>query len=509
MTSRDPERPPRTSAWWGRRGLTPDAAAPAPDALPGAADVLVVGAGLTGLCTAVLLARAGHPPVVVEARAVGAGTTGHSTAKLSLLQGSVLQRIHAHAGPEVVAAYVRANRAGQLWLLEELRKRHVDVQAHLAVSYAVTAQGARKVTREAEVARDAGLAVEDLTDAGLPFSVRAAIGLRDQAQFDPLDVVDALRDELLELGGTLVEGTRVTGASWSRPWRVATTSGEVVATRLVLATQYPVLDRGLHFARLRPNRSYAIAYRVPPGVEVPRAMYLSLDERTRSVRTAPDRDGELLVVGGNGHATGRGGSTRAQVDELDAWAREHFGVGEAVWSWSAQDYQTSRQVPSVGAIPGTDGSLLVATGFDKWGMTNAAAAAHVLAGDLLGEPPEYASGLRSVGVSPRDVAASLRHNGSVGFRWVADRVVRALPGAQHAPPAEGEGRVEGGPLGPTAVSTVDGRTCRVSAVCTHLGGVVSWNDAERSWDCPLHGSRFTADGTRLEGPATKDLARER
>jgi nitrite reductase/ring-hydroxylating ferredoxin subunit len=233
---------------------------------------------------------------------------------------------------------------------------------------------------------------------------------------------------------------------------------------------------------------------------------LSLDSPTRSVRTAPDHGGDLLVVGGNDHQTGRGGSTRAKAAELDRWARRHFAVGDPLWSWSAQDYRTSRQVPSVGALPGTGGSLLVATGFDKWGMTNAAAAAHVLAGDLLGEPPEYASGLRSVGVNPRDVAASLHHNGSVGFRWVADRVVRALPAVASDPPAEGSGRVEGGPLGPTAVSTVDGRTCRVSAVCTHLGGVVSWNDIERSWDCPLHGSRFTADGIRIEGPATKDLA---
>ncbi len=503
--------PGRTSAWWGRRGPGPDIAAatgaPAPDALPGVADVLVVGAGLTGLCTAVLLARAGHPPVVVEARVAGAGTTGNSTAKLSLLQGSVLQRLEQHAGPEVVAAYVRANRAGQLWLLEELRKRSVDVQAHVAVTYAVSERGAREVTQEAEVARAAGLPVEDLVDPGLPYPVRAAIGLPDQAQFDPLDVVDALLEELRARGGTVVEGVRVTAASWSRPWRVATTAGEVVATRVVLASQYPVIDRGLYFARLRANRSYANAYRVPDAADVPRAMYLSLDSPTRSIRTAPDPEGELLVVGGNGHQTGRGGSTRSRVVELDAWARQHFGVGDPVWSWSAQDYQTSRQVPSVGAVPGTDGSLLVATGFDKWGLTNAAAAAHVLAGDLLGDPPEYASGLRSAGVDVRDVARSLRHNGSVGVRWVADRVVRALPAAHPDPPAEGEGRVEGGPVGPTAVSTVEGRTCRVAAVCTHLGGVVSWNDAERSWDCPLHGSRFAADGTRLEGPATTDLER--
>ena len=463
------------------------------------------GAGLTGLSTAVLLARAGRHPVVVEARVAGAGTTGHSTAKLSLLQGSVLQRLHQHAGAETVAAYVRANRAGQLWLLDELRRRQVAVQPHLAVTYAVSVAGARKVAREAEVARAAGLPVLDLPDPDLPFPVQAAIGLADQAQFDPLDVVDALRDELLELGATLVEGTRVTGASWSRPWRVSTTGGDVVADRVVLATQFPVLDRALHFARLRANRSYAVAYRGTGLPSVPSGMYLSLDSPSRSLRTAPDPGGELLVVGGNGHETGRGGSTRARVDELDDWARRHFAVGDPLWSWSAQDYQTSRQVPSVGSVPGTDGTLLVATGFDKWGMTNAAAAAHVLVGDVLGEPPEYAPGLRSVGLNPRDVAESLRHNGSVGVRWVADRLVRVLPHPLQDAPAEGEGRVEGGPWGPAAVSTVDGRTCRVSAVCPHLGGVLSWNDAERSWDCPLHGSRFTASGERLEGPATEDL----
>ena len=496
----------RTSAWWGRRRAgAPAAARPVPGALPARADVLVVGAGLTGLSTAVLLARAGRVPVVVEARTPGAGTTGNTTAKLSLLQGSVLQRLEQHAGREVVSAYVRANRAGQQWLLEELRRRGVEVQTQLAVTYAEGADGARRVAREAEVARRAGLPVVDLDDPGLPFPVLAAIGLLDQAQFDPLDVVDALREEVEELGGTLVEHTRVTGMSWSRPWRVTTTAGEVVAESVVFATQYPVLDRTLHFARLRPNRSYAIAYRAADPPQLAGGMYLSLDSPARSLRTAPDPGGDLLVVGGNDHETGRGGSTRARVDDLDAWARHRLGVGEPLWSWSAQDYRTMRQVPSVGAVPGTDGSLLVATGFDKWGMTNAAAAAHVLAGDLLKDPPEYAGGLRSPGLGPRDVVESVRHNGSVGVRWVADRLARVVPAAPRPAPPDGEGRVEGGPTGPTAVSTVDGNTCRVSAVCTHLGGVVSWNDAERSWDCPLHGSRFTASGERLEGPATRDL----
>jgi glycine/D-amino acid oxidase-like deaminating enzyme/nitrite reductase/ring-hydroxylating ferredoxin subunit len=496
----------RTSVWWARRGAPADVPEPAPGELPAHAEVVVVGAGLTGLATAVLLARAGRPPVVLEARVAGAGTTGHSTAKLSLLQGSVLQRLQRHTGTDVVSAYVRANRAGQLWLLDELHNRGVDAQARSAVTYAVTSDGARTVAREAEVARRVGLDVVDLADPGLPFPVLAAIGLSGQFQFDPLEVIDALCDELRELGGTVLEDTRVTKVSRSRPWRVTTTRGEVMTDHLILASQYPVVDRGLHFARLQAHRSYAAAYRLPEPDSVPDAMFLSVDSPTRSVRTAPDPDGELLLVGGNDHETGRGGSTLSKVEDLHAWARQHFAVDVPVSSWSAQDYRTSRQVPSVGPVPGTHGSMLVATGFDKWGMTNAVAAAHVLAGDILGHPPEYASGLRSVGVSPADLVSALRHNGSVGLRWAGGRATRMIPHRSDEAPVEAQGRVQGGPLGPTAVSTVDGRTCRVSAVCPHLGGIVAWNDAERSWDCPLHGSRFAADGTRLEGPATSDLA---
>lgn len=383
--------------------------------------------------------------------------------------------------------------------------RGVDVQSRPAVTYAVSDRGARKVAREFEVARSAGLPVTDQADPGMPFGVSAAITLADQAQFDPLDVVTSLREEFLALGGTLIEGVRVTGASKARPWRVRTTAGEIIAERLVLATQYPVFDRGMHFARLRAHRSYALAYLLPDGAPVTDAMSLSLDSPSRSVRTAPGPQGDILLVGGNDHETGRGGSTRARVDDLDSWARRRFHVGPPLSSWSAQDYRTSRQVPSIGAVPGTAGTMLVATGFDKWGMTNAAAAALVLVGDLQGVPPEYASGLRSPSVSTRDVAQSLRHNGSVGARWLLGRAGRAVPAPVDAPP-EGEGRVEGSPWCPVAVSTVQGRTHRVSGSCPHLGGVLSWNDAELTWDCPLHGSRFEATGRRLEGPATSDLA---
>lgn len=497
----------RRPLWWGERDQSPQTPA-ASATLPRAADVLVVGAGLTGLATALRLAQAGRTPLMVEARRVGAGSTGHSSAKLSLLQGSMLQRLRAHVGVETTAAYVEANRVGQAWLLELLREHDVPHEIRDAITYAVSAQGAKRVAKERDASREAGLDITDVPDHGLPFEVRDAIGLAGQVQIDPLATLWMLRAQLEWLGGRVIEGVRVTGASTSAPWTVQTTGGELRTEHLVLATQAPILDRGLHFARIQAHRSYVLAYEADLAA-VPTPMALSLDDPARSLRTATAPDGTTyLLVGGNGHRVGAKVSTVDKVAELDAWARRHFPVGEPAWSWAAQDYHLTTQLPHMGPVPGTGGGILVATGFDKWGMANAATAAHLLTGDITGERPAFAEALRSTRPALRDVTDTLANVAGVGAHIVGDRVMAAVRRADDDTPAEGEGRLEGNPAAPTAVSTVDGRTCRVSGICTHLGGVLAWNDVERSWDCPLHGSRFAADGTLIEGMATSDLERK-
>lgn len=487
------------------RAMRPQRAAVVEHAASGAADVVIVGAGLTGLSTAVQLARLGRTPLVVEAHVAGAGTTGHTTAKVSLLQGDRLQRIRDHASAQAVRGYVEANRVGQASLVDLLQRHGAGAETRLALTYAITDRGATKARREAEVAREAGLEIIDDPAHDLPFPVTAAIGLADQVQVDPMAVIDALRAELAELGGLLTEGVRVTGVSKGQPWTVETSAGEIRAEAVVLATQTPIDVRGTgQVALSQSTRSYAIAYDLPPGVDDRTfPMALSLDPASRSLRTATGPDGPVLLVGGGGHDVGEASSTREKVEELDAWARDSFGVGEPRWSWSAQDYGLSTAMPFVGALPGGGGTLLAATGYDKWGMAMGAAAGLVLAGDLTGDTPEYAEAMRGDGIGWCDVASSATQVAKTVGRIVRDRVRSS--GGDDDVPAEGEGWVQDGPLAPTAVSTVDGRTCRVSAVCTHLGGILAWNDVEGTWDCPLHGSRFTHDGIRVEGPATADL----
>jgi len=234
-------------------------------------------------------------------------------------------------------------------------------------------------------------------------------------------------------------------------------------------------------------------------------MYLSADRVTRSLRSAPVSGQELLLVGGNGHVTGRGPSPRHQLDDLVAWAQTTFAGSEVTHTWSAQDHASLTQLPYVGPLtPGAD-DILVATGYDKWGFSNAAAAALLLSKTVLGGVPAWGTAMTSW--TPREVAGlprAVRFNTGVGLEML-NGYLRRAPG--HERPGEGEGEVHYEGLRPVAECTVDGQTHRVSAVCTHLRGVLRWNDAERSWDCPLHGSRFSPDGEVLEGPATSALPR--
>ncbi|MDQ0614569.1 glycine/D-amino acid oxidase-like deaminating enzyme/nitrite reductase/ring-hydroxylating ferredoxin subunit [Microbacterium sp. W4I4] len=467
-------------------------------------DVVIVGAGITGLMTALLLARAGCAVAVLEARSIGAVTTGHTTAKLSLLQGGVLSGILSRGSSRVLKAYVEGNLEGQRWMLRYLDEHGVDVQRRDAFTYASSPDARTRLDEEYGASRRAGLDVERVDDVGLPFETHGGIRLADQAQFDPMDVLAALAADVRQHGGVIVEGVRVKDVRTGEPSTVVTPVGDVHAGTVVLATGIPILDRGLYFAKVKPSRSYAQAYRVP-GTALPQGMYLSIDSPGRSLRTAPIDGEERLIVGGNGHTVGREPDTQRLVDDLEQWTRERFPGAERTHDWSAQDYESMNLVPFVGWMPRTDHRVALATGYNKWGMTNSVAAALSITADILDGSIPWAKTLHHRFTLPQDLAHGVAANAEVAGRLASGWVSSGLHPLPDEDPGEGEGRTGTYDMEPTAVSTVDGTTCRLSAVCTHLGGIVSWNSAERSWDCPLHGSRFAADGRLLEGPAVDDL----
>lgn len=509
-----------TSLWQARRGNSPANAAtlPASDFEDGARyDVVVVGAGLTGLVTALLLVRAGKRVALLEAGTVGSLTTGLSTAKVSLLQGTMYSRMLGETAKKNAEAYVQANREGAAWLLRYLDDHSVAYQVQDAFTYAGTPSGAAQVDDEQLAAARVGLPVEKVT-LDMPFPTYGAVRLPDQAQIDPVAALDALAHDFRARGGTLVEGARVLrvsamGGRDRGDARVVSTRGEVDANRVVLATGTPILDRGLYFAKVEPVRSYALAFRVPADHVPLGGMYVSADSPTRSLRTTPivaadgygDASGDLLIVGGNDHTVGREPHTAGLVQDLEDWTAYNYPGSTRTHTWSAQDYVGSNPIPFSGWMPRSAGRVYFATGYAKWGMTNAVSSGLRIAAELLGSDPWWAKTIGRRVTRPKSMIRGAAANLGVGKSAVegwGGALASSLP---QTPPAEGQGVVANTHGRPVGVCTVAGRTRTVSAVCPHLGGVVTWNDQETTWDCPLHGSRFTADGTRIEGPATADL----
>lgn len=473
----------------------------------GSYDTVVAGAGLTGLATALLLARRGQQVAVLEARRPGAVTSGNTTAKLSLLQGLQLSGITSHQGADGARAYVAANRAGQEWLLDFCREHDVDHDIRTAYTYAISEGGRQSLDKELAASAAAGLPVRMTRDTELPFAVSGALELAGQAQIHPLQALASLAAEFRSLGGALVQGVRVTGTGTAAGDRISvtTSAGQVSAQQLVLATGIPVLDRGGYFARLLPLRSYALAH--PVTGDVPQGMYLSVDAPSRSLRTARVDGTDYLISGGNGHAVGRHPHPRSLVEDLAEWTVRHFPVSAPTHAWSAQDYAPAAGLPYVGRIPFGNGSIYAATGFNKWGMTNAVGAALALSQAIVPAPETSpAANWYQPKLSTADVLSTVRDNTEVGLEMLAGWA-SSLAAADDAPPPEGQGKVVRRNLKPVGVCTVAGKASSVSAICPHLGGVLSWNDAEASWDCPLHGSRFAADGKLLEGPAVRGLDR--
>jgi glycine/D-amino acid oxidase-like deaminating enzyme/nitrite reductase/ring-hydroxylating ferredoxin subunit len=466
-------------------------------------DVAVIGAGIAGVTTALLLKRDGTRVAVLEAGRVGAGVTGCNTAKATALQSTVYSAIRSRHGGEAAAVYADFSRAG-VELIARLTAEHgidCDLGRRPAFTYAADDSEQSKIEQEADAATEAGLPVA-LTDAmDVPYSIAGAVQLDDQVEFHPVRYVRALARAVAGDGSAVYERTRALGVSDGTPCRIRTPEGTVAADQVVVATHYPLLDRGAFFARLEAMRSYCIAARVEGAV--PQGMSISAGDETRSIRSY----GDVLVVGGEGHAAGSGDAISERYAALERFAREHWDVSRVTHRWSAQDPVPYDRLPVVGRYWPGSSRLSVASGFMKWGLSGGSAAGSLLADLLGGRENRWARQLAPDRVSLCSLPTLARLNAKVGADFVVDRLRPAEAGsAVDAPP--GEARVVRDGLGKKGVfRDDDGGLHAVSLRCTHLGCLLRFNAAERSWDCTCHGSRFDVDGAVLEGPATQPLER--
>jgi glycine/D-amino acid oxidase-like deaminating enzyme/Rieske Fe-S protein len=473
-------------------------------------DVAVLGGGIAGLSAAAALKAAGRTVAVVEARRIVEGVTGNTTAKVTAGHGRLYAYLAEKFGADRARLYADSQQAAIEHIARTVETGGVDCDLVRTESYVYSEDPAELPDLEAEVeaATTAGLPVSLVKDTPLPYDVAGAIRYDAQARFHPRRYLLRLAEGIPGDGSVILENTRALDVDEGDPCVVTTDRGLVRARDVVVATHIPFLDRGLYFAREFPMRDYVVAGRIARD-RAPDGMFLSTEQPSHSIRVTEDGDTLLLIVGGEGHPTGRASDQDERFERLEAWTRERFGVTEFTHRWATQDYTSTDRVPFVGRFRPDARRLWVATAFGAWGMTNGTMSGLLLADLVTGRENQWAA-LYDPGRMQAPVQrlkSFVKENAAVAKHLVGGYTSPGDVGsADELEP--GEAAVIRHGLDKTAVYRDDaGEVHAVSAKCTHLGCIVSWNSGERSWDCPCHGSRFDPDGNVLHGPAVTPLER--
>ena len=470
-------------------------------------DVAIVGAGITGITAAYLLKKAGKKVALIEAEQIAASASGHTTAKVTSLHQLIYDTLIDRHGEDKARLYGESNQAGVEFVASIVEKEGIDCdfKRNETYSFAENKDNLDKIQKEYNAAIKLGLPAEFVTDTSLPFDIAGAVKFNNQAQFHVRKYLLHLADLIPGDGSYVFEHSRVKTAEEGEPCKVFTEDATLLANDVLLTTHLPIMDLGLFFAKTYPQRSYIIGAKINPE-KAPAGMYIGVGKNYHSIRTTPTDDGNLLLlIGGGSHKVGEKSETEESYQELEKYAHSHFGISKIDYRWSSQDYESFDRLPYIGKLTPADDHIYVATGFSLWGMSKGTMAGMLLADLVQGNANSWADLYDSLRATPFVTQESIKNNLDVGMHWVGDRL-KGLTSWSTDDVKPGEGKLinyQGETLG--VYKDEAGQVTTVSATCPHLGCIVNWNSAEKSWDCPCHGGRFTCEGKIIQSPATKDL----
>jgi glycine/D-amino acid oxidase-like deaminating enzyme/nitrite reductase/ring-hydroxylating ferredoxin subunit len=490
---------PQDRTYWNATAEAPDFPRLSGDI---SVDIAIVGGGIVGITTARLLKERGLTVAVVEARRVGRQVTGKSTAKVSSQHGLIYQTLERKFGQERARLYGEAQETA-IRKIRQLASRYgidCDLEGKAAYTYTRDEEHVSEIEKEVEVAQRLGLPATLVRETGLPFDVLAAIRFDDQAQFHPTRYVAGLARTIPGDGSHVFEQSRA--VDWE-PTRVVTDQGTIIARHVVMATHLPLGQIGGYYARAYPRAEPVVAARIK---RVPDGMYLNVEQPSHSLRTHRDASGEVYgVVAGTSFKPGHTDEERQYFGDIERWLAENFDAGPVEYRWVNEDYTSMDGAPFIGWSSSVGEGYLVATGFNAWGISNGTAAGMILADLAEGRENPWADLFDATRVKP--VAGGpkfVKENLEVAAHLVTGYLSRRPKSFDELAP------------GDAAIMEIDGKRVAafkdeqgivhaVSAACTHMGCIVGWNETDRTWDCPCHGSRFELSGEVIHGPATRPL----
>jgi glycine/D-amino acid oxidase-like deaminating enzyme/nitrite reductase/ring-hydroxylating ferredoxin subunit len=471
-------------------------------------DVCVIGGGITGVSTAYLLSHEGLSVAILDDGLLGSGETGRTTAHLTNVVDNryeEIERLHGEDGAKVAAA---SHTAAIDRIERNVREEHLSCGFERLDGYLILAPGdpADLLDRELGAARRAGLEGEMLDVSPLPGVIQRCIRFGRQGQFHPLKYLTGLASAVVRRGGRIYTETHATEITKGTQAEVQTDTGRVVrAQSVVVATNTPINDWVTMHTKQAAYRTYALAAQIPRG-SVPDGLYWDTQDPYHYIRLQRlDDVSDLLIVGGEDHKTGQAEDTHAPHQRLMKWTREWFPMATSITAtWSGQIMEPIDGVAFIGRNPGDAQNIYIATGDSGQGMTHGTIASMLLTDLICGRPNPWAELYDPARVTAGAVSEFANENANVAAQYVDWLTPGDITSPAEIPP--GQGCVMRKGMTKVAVYRDDqGDLYERSAVCPHLGCIVHWNNAEQTWDCPCHGSRFDAYGKVLNGPANSDL----
>lgn len=470
-------------------------------------DVVIVGGGITGVFAAHLLRKAGRRVVLLEQAHIGSGETSKTTAHLTEALDTRYYKLVENFGLPAAAVVAESTRTAIDMLERTITdlKLSCDFERVNGFLYSEKRSGLDEIDREFEATRNIGIESDRVLRLDLPYNTAGGIRFHAQAQFDPHKFLFDILENTVGRDCKVFERSRVTHFKDGSPCEVLTDKGRVVADQVIVATDSPVVNRFFILSKVAAYRTYALAFRSPESAKMPKALFWDIEDPYHYLRTQNVDGDEFVIVGGEDHKVGAERETVKRFRALEDYVHDRFGKVRIENYWSGQVMNSVDGLPYIGRNA-LSSNVLLATGFAGNGMTFGTLAAMILSDWILERKNPFESLYEATRVKP--VAAFsefVAENKDFPTRIIMDRVTPPeVASLEQVNPGEGKiVQIDGEKL--AVYRDEHGKVYALSSACTHLGCRVHWNDAESSWDCPCHGSRFAADGKVLHGPATADL----
>jgi glycine/D-amino acid oxidase-like deaminating enzyme/nitrite reductase/ring-hydroxylating ferredoxin subunit len=469
-------------------------------------DVAIVGAGITGLTAAILLKERGKRVAVIEKGSVASGESGHTTAHLTEAVDARYYYIARKFNPEAARLVAQASRASIEQIASFVERFSIDCRFRRVPGYLYTETRNKvaELKKEAAAASEAGVSARFVEEVPLPFATRGAVLFENQAQFHPREYLLALASRIPGDGSHLFDETYVTEITEGDPCIVETKTGRVLAGAVFQASDVPIEGFTSLFLKDAPYRTYAIAYEAKDNPAD--GLFWDTADPYHYTRWQDTDEGRFMIVGGEDHKVGHETETDSCFERLNDYTAQRFGAQTERYRWSGQVIESADGLPFIGK----SGKIYVSTGYAGQGMTFGTVGGMIVADLITGAANAWADLFDVKRMHARGAVKDLvSENADFPRRIIVDRIARRNVETRDLFDVKAnEGKivsVEGRKL--AVHRDASGCLHAVSSVCTHMKCDVAWNQAEKSWDCPCHGSRFGVDGGVIHGPATQALQR--